>query len=688
MRELFIKYIYVIYSLLIIFIVIRLAEYTCLWFENNTSISLDILFTRSINFDSLFIINFSLFLLIITILIGLVNKNVASHFFKLIVIFIIFFHLISTSYFLISQNILDSTIFEFSLSEIFKIIFAEFTTRNLTIFLPFLFVLLIVSYLYYKIISKIKLNKKINIILSILYIIFIIVAVVNRKHTLKSIKYFDNNFTYLLGNSKEVFFIKSIDFSKKIKKYNIQKIKNATLNYQKATSYFNYCNENYPFIHNEPYENVLGKYFNKDTSLTPNVVIIICESLSSSFSGPNNSLDGSLTSFIDSLSSHSLYWYNFLSNAERSYGVLPNVLASLPTGIGKRGFINMDNEYANFKKYPTHTGLIELLKQNNYTTNYFYGGWGYFDNVGYFIKESGIDNFYDQDNFNSSIYNKPKGNMVWGYNDKDLFSQSFDLLDEKKVSHPFLNIYQTLSLHSPFNLSERRYYTNDFIEKRIKRLHLNTKKIKKIPNKILASIFFSDDALKHYFNIMKKRKEFSNTIFIITGDHSIDLNISNNTFEKYRVPLIIYSKLLKKPEKFKGVCSHIDILPSIIALLQNNYGQKFNISKHWLGQGLDTSKYFIANRNIPLAINNNILPQYISGSYAICNNNIIQFDSLFNIKEVSNEEIINNVNNLFENYYLLNKYVCLQDKIWTKEKQCITTAISNAGKSDKIENNK
>lgn len=678
MKRLLIEYIYTIYSLIVIFIFIRFAEYSYFLIENNVTLSLELLFGRSINFDSLFLVNFGLFLLVPTILTGIINKKTAMCFFKSIAIILLFIHLILTSYFLISGNILNSTVFEFSPSELSLILLSEFTGQNLIMFITSVFILFAAYYLFFKIIPGIRLNKKINTALAVLYLALSIVAIANRAHTSKSVKYFDNNFLYLLGNSKEVFYIKSIDFSGASNNFDKQKIEKATLFYHKATPYFNYCNNDYPFVHNEPYINVLGKYFKKDTTISPNIVIIISESLSSSFSGPNNSLHGSLTPFTDSLSLHSLYWCNFLSNAERSYGVLPNVLASLPTGAGKRGFINMNNKYTGFKKYPVHTGLIELLKHNNYTTNYFYGGWGYFDNVGYFIKESGIDNFISEDDFNDKVYRKPAGNMVWGYNDKDLFSQSFDILDEKKVSPPFLNIYQTLSLHSPFNLAENNYYTPDFLEKRIKKLHLDKNQLKKIPEKILASIFFSDDALQHFFNMMKKRKDFSNTIFIITGDHSIDLNISNNAFEKYRVPLIIYSGLLNTPGVFKGLCSHIDILPSIIALLQDNYGLKFSLPKHWIGQGLDTSKIFNANRNIPLVINSKILPQYISGYNAVINNNIVRFDSLFNIKEEFNEERKNNVKNLFENYSLLNKYVCLQNKIWSKENRCSTTSVKNS----------
>jgi len=667
LKKLFTEYIQIIYTLIIIFALVRLSEVFYIWFEYNKSFSIDLLFGRSINFDSLFLINLGYILLLPIMVIGFFHKKTAMYLIRIFASLIILIHLILTSYFIISWDILNISVLEFSFKELSKIVLFEFSLQNLSIWIGFLTIGISSIYLFFKLIPNLKLNKKVNISLAFLFVLFGVVALINRKHTFKSIKYFDNNYQYLLGNSKEVFFIKSIEFSNSKTNFNIKEVKNATQNYQSANPHFKYCKEEYPFIHNEPYSNVLGKYFVKDT-IPPNIVIIISESLSSSFSGKNNCIKGSLTPFIDSLSSHSLYWENFLSNAERSYGVLPNVLSSLPSGIGNRGFINMDIEYSDFRKYPSHSSIIELLKRNGYTTSYFYGGWGYFDNVGYFIKENKIDNFISEDDFDNSIYQKPDGEMVWGYNDKDLFSQSFKIIDEKNIAQPFLNIYQTLSLHSPFNLSEKKYYSEKFLTEWIEQLGLNPKNLEKIPKNILSSIIFSDDALRYYFNLVKKRKEFSNTIFIITGDHSLDISLCNNAFAKYRVPLIIYSELLTSPAVFKGVCSHIDILPSIIALLQNNFGLNFSNSKHWIGQGLDTSRFFNAERNIPLVINSKFLPQYISGSNVIYKNDVYRFDSLFNIHNESIRKEKDLVEKIFKDYLLLNNYVCTEDKIWIKEK--------------------
>jgi len=685
-----IDYINIFFLILLIFIVIRFLEYSYIYFINdNKELSLDMLFGKSINFDSLFVINTSLVFLVPYLLISIWSEKISIILIRIISILLVFVHLILTSFFIISWNLLDATVFEFSVSEIWKIIMTEISYQNLMLIILLILFLTLTSYLVFKILPKIKYKKNTSIIVISIYTTVSIITLINHNHTSKSIRFFDNNYLYYLGNSKEVFFIKSL-INSSHNDYDFVNIKSVAERFQKSNPKFKYCSKDFPFIHNEKYNNVLGDYFIKDTTIKPNIVLIISESLSSFFSGKNNLLGGSLTQFIDSLSQQSLYWENFLSNAERSYGVLPNILSSLPTGVGSRGFLNMDYEYSNFRKYPIHTGLIELLKNNGYYTSFFYGGWGYFDNEGYFLKEDGIDNFISEENFDKKRYHKPEGKNSWGYNDKDLFSQSFTIFDDKNIKQPFLNIYQTLSLHSPFNLCEDEYYDKEFIKKRLKELNIDSKNINKIPENILSSIFFVDDAMKYYFQRMQKRKEFENTIFIITGDHSLGLNVSNNVFETYRVPLIIYSKLLKKNESFKGVCSHIDILPSIIALLQDNYNLKFEKKKHWLGEGLDTSLFFNQERNFPLVINNDKnLPQYVYGNNVIIGDNVYCFDSLFNINKEIDTVKVNKVKQVFSDYKTLNNYVCIKNKIWntkectTKNEVHLADSTNNKNDSDK-----
>jgi lipoteichoic acid synthase len=79
----------------------------------------------------------------------------------------------------------------------------------------------------------------------------------------------------------------------------------------------------YPLL--KPFQDlkdVLSPFFNIQAE-KPNIVIIIVEGLGGEFVGKNTYRG--FTPFLDSLITKSLYWENFVSNAGRTFGVLPSL---------------------------------------------------------------------------------------------------------------------------------------------------------------------------------------------------------------------------------------------------------------------------------------------------------------------------------------------------------------------------
>jgi uncharacterized sulfatase len=494
------------------------------------------------------------------------------------------------------------------------------------------------------------------------YLCIGIFVLTNLKHISKPIRYFDTNYAYLIGNSKETLLLQS--FGNTAINFNPNNIAKRTADYQLHHKNFTYNTEDYPLIHNEPYANVLGPYFIKDTSIQPNIVLIISESLSSSFSGKQCTTPESLTPYIDSLAKHGLSWNNFLANAERSHGVLTNVLASLPSGVGQRGFVNMRVKLPQAKFYPDHQTILELLSDNGYVSSFYYGGWGDYDRTSNFLINHNIDYFAPADSFNKEVYTQKKGAVSWGYNDKDLYHMAQNMHHNRTKKTPFIDIYQTLSLHTPYNLVTPKYESKEYIHSRVKQLGIQPSEVIHIPTEILGSIFFSEDALAGFITSVSTNKAYENTIFIITGDHAVDYPISNEPLERYKVPLVIYSNLLVKKARFNGYCSHIDIAPSMLALLQQNFGISLPADKHWMGEGLDTSRTFRNIKEIPLAVYNENLAQYISGTFIKYKDRIVQLDSALNTTEVQDLQVIDSINREYENYLFINEYSCRKDKIW------------------------
>ena len=664
--ENFTKYILITFLSIAMLALIRIIEFIIIQHYGIHDVSFNTLLNNSINLDAYFAILISVIFIIPYFLISLKSTKLSNTIYFIVWTIAILISSCLTHFYISAEYLLTSVLFQFSFDEIWHLIEIESGThRNLLWLLYLTIPIYIASYLFLR--KKIKLKKWLNYIIVGLYLCIIVVAAKNYKYYYKPSFKFSSQHEFYIANNKTVHFVKSIIESEKSNKdLDSKDLLIAIHNYHRECKDFNFESTNYPLLHNKEYPNVLGQYF-KSSEKAPNIVFIIAEGLASSFAGLHPTTLH-LMPFVDSLASNGLYWENFLSNCCRTYGVLPNVLGSLTSGTLERGFVNFNGEKLFGKIYPNHNSLIKELRKNNYSTSFFYGGWGAFDKYQFFLEEQNIDLFVDQSKFDSVKYvapwqRIPKG-FYWGYDDKALFNQWFDYLNEKKPDQPYLNILMTLNMHEPYNICSKDYYESNFIQSRLKKLNLENSPFKRKDNQTLGSLFYFEDALKEFFYNYKKREDYDNTIFILFGDHYSVMAFLDNPLDTYHVPLIIYSPLIIKPEIFKGVSTHLDILPSLSALLQENYGLTFNKEKHWLGQGLDTSKTFRCDRIAPLNLYSSGYIQLLYHDYILTENGVFKISSNFQTSVVSDTLIINKVNRFASDYKSIDNYVCNKNRIW------------------------
>jgi peptidoglycan-N-acetylglucosamine deacetylase len=378
--------------------------------------------------------------------------------------------------------------------------------------------------------------------------------------------------------------------------------------------------KNYPFLHkSDSTKNVLGSFFSREDSIPPNIVIVLVEGLGRAFSNQNAYL-GSFTPFLDSLSNKSLYWENFLSTGGRTFTVLPSLLGSLP--FGSSGFNELGDQM------PAHLSIANLLRYNGYKTSFFYGGEASFDNMEAFLKKTGVEKIYDERSFNGSKYQKlpaSSSGFSWGYDDVSLFKHVLTKSEDDSLQSQ-LNIILTVATHSPFLINNQQEYLNRF-ERRMSELkfaEVQKRNYRKYQNQY-SSILYTDHAIRQFINEYSKRNDFKRTVFIITGDHRMPEIPMSTKLDRYHVPLIIYSPMLNKAEKFSAVSSHFDIAPTLTAWLQYSYGLVMPNMNAWLGTGIDTGKVFRNNHSIPLKQTKPELVDFVRGSY------MLNGDDLFKI---------------------------------------------------------
>ncbi len=395
----------------------------------------------------------------------------------------------------------------------------------------------------------------------------------------------------------------------------------ATSSEDAKLSVYKYLDEkNYPFLHSiDTSGDVLSPFFSPSVK-PPNIVILLVEGLGRAFTNKGAYL-GNFTPFIDSLSGHSLYWENFLSEGGRTFAALPSLIGSLP--FAKNGF----NELG--ERMPRHLSLLNVLQNNGYNTSFYYGGDSHFDNMDVYMRKNNVNSINDIKTFPAGYVQMPasQAGFSWGYGDKELFRRFFETKNTN-TQQPSLSVVLTVSTHSPFLINEQETYLQK-VESRMNELGFS-EDIKNQSRKYkyqFASILYTDDAIKQFINQYRQRPDFANTVFLITGDHRMPEIPMSSKIDRYHVPLIIYSPLLKRTTRFRSISTHFDITPSLLAWLKKGYGYKVPDMASWMGAGLDTNRLFRNIHAYPIMQTKTDLIDFVMGNY------MLNGDDLFSIKD-------------------------------------------------------
>ena len=152
--------------------------------------------------------------------------------------------------------------------------------------------------------------------------------------------------------------------------------------------------------------------------------------------------------------------------------------------------------------------------------------------------------------------NKDDFDGTWGIYDIPFFNYFSDYLS--KEQEPFVSCFFSLSSHPPYNLPKE--YKDA------------------LPNGTLdihKTIYYTDLALKHFFNSAKKESWYKNTLFLITADHtSPETNKKrSNKIDRYSIPMIYLLGDNTLKGKSEIITQQIDVMPTILDII--GYNKKF-----------------------------------------------------------------------------------------------------------------
>lgn len=389
---------------------------------------------------------------------------------------------------------------------------------------------------------------------------------------------------------------------------------------------FTYVDPEYPFLRTDQTPDVLGKFFTLDPTQPPNLVFILVEGLGKAFSGPHAYL-GSFTPFLDELAGKGLYWENFLASQGRTFAALPSILASLP--YAEQGFSDLG------KRMPRHLSLMSILKRSGYRLKFYFGSDLDFDNERMFLRQQGVDVMVGIDDYDKNYAKSP--GTSWGYPDRELMRKALEM-DRQDAKQPYVSFIQTMSMHTSYSIPDQGEYLKRFEERMV---HLGFDEAKKeryrTYEKIYSTIMYTDDALRFFFEQYAKLPAYRNTLFIITGDHRLPEIPMSTKIDRFHVPLLIYSPLLKRTAHIESISSQLDITPSLLAFFKQNYHLDVPSTVSWVGSGLDTAPSFRNIHSYPLKHTKTNLIDYISGMYFIDQDQLFSIGTSMDLEPIQDE---------------------------------------------------
>jgi phosphoglycerol transferase MdoB-like AlkP superfamily enzyme len=308
----------------------------------------------------------------------------------------------------------------------------------------------------------------------------------------------------------------------------------------------------YKFFNDE----ALNKLYNPVHSLSnsgpfrnDNVVIIILESFAREYIGSlNRGLDSNkyegYTPFIDSLLKVSLTFDVSIANGKKSIDAMPSILASVPS---------LETPYT-ISHYANNqiSGLPALLKKKGYYSAYFHGAPNGSMGFDSFAKMAGFDSYFGLNEYPD----KSDFDGIWGVWDEPFFKFFGEKMNGFK--QPFMASIFSVSSHHPFKVPEK--YAGKF---------------KKGSAPILEVVGYTDFALSEFFKQISGSPWFSNTLFVITADHtneSVHKEFQNN-FGSYSVPIIFYKPGSNLTGFKMRIAQQIDIMPTVLSYL--NYDEDY-----------------------------------------------------------------------------------------------------------------
>ncbi|VAW53861.1 hypothetical protein MNBD_GAMMA06-1444 [hydrothermal vent metagenome] len=201
--------------------------------------------------------------------------------------------------------------------------------------------------------------------------------------------------------------------------------------------------------------------------------------------------------------------------------------------------------------------LPNILKQQGWVTAFFQGSHKETGGTGAFAQSLGFSESYAKEDLPEGRYN----HNYWGAHDPDIYDFVLDALD--KMPQPFLISINTNSTHDISMPAGVKPFFGDGSRMQ----------------KRESTLYFADQSMREFFEKIKNKPYYKNTIFVLLSDHTNDKH--KTTAARYFIPGIIYGENKIPVSIINRYVSHRDFSPTVLDILGLPASSSFAGKSFW-----------------------------------------------------------------------------------------------------------
>ncbi len=283
------------------------------------------------------------------------------------------------------------------------------------------------------------------------------------------------------------------------------------------------------------------QFFDRPDSTDLNVVFLILESHTAQVIEELGGEPGVCPN-MSRLIREGILFKNIYGSGYRTDQGIVSVLAGYPAQPDQ-SIILLDDKASKLPSIP------KILKEDGYSTAFFYGGELTFANLGLWLSNQRFDKIFSERDFTNA-----EKTQRWGVDDAILLQRA--IREINGMHPPFFATAMTLSLHPPYDVPLHSKWSGN-----------------SEGEKFLNTAAFVDKAIGDFFESAEQQPWYENTVFVLVADHGASQPgaIGMDRPESRHTPLIIFGKpLLVKDLKVDVFGNHHDIPTTILGMMNKD----------------------------------------------------------------------------------------------------------------------